>query len=397
MARSLKDYYDSYFWINYLVYMLYVIIKYAVVIYLSIISCQQAYSKRKYSVKKKTEESRREENDTSKRENSEAPKGENSKESTSDTNTTLDDVESKCAPKKTTCCQWFQPMKWIEWSVKLIFRNQLDLEDKLESSTNQKTPQVRGNGHSNGEDGPKIELNHRSTVLLFTLIATFGLLAIGSALNVILLSVTHTCTEAPNINCYPQPINKVEVQNAGLNISTNKPIEDCSFWNSEGVSDKVSFICYQLVFNVEIFLAIIGGLSTVFVATMRAIIRVLLWCTRKCGKTMQEKYRKCLKPARYARYFRYALFGIFSLIELLLAIFSMVLQGTGTSDNDTPGVMFLTTHAAEIVLAIGIIPTLLLLPWESYATRENGNQPAENKGPTDQKSLCTSTEELSVQ
>ena len=379
MARSLKDYYDIYFWINYLVYMLYVIIKYAVVIYLTIISCQQAYSERKDSVKKKNKESRREEKYTSKRENSEAPKGENSKESTSDTNITLDDVESKGAPKKTTCCQWFQPMKWIEWSVKLIFRNQLDLEDKLESSTNQKTPQVRGNGHSNGEDRPKIVLNHRSTVLLFTLIATFGLLAIGSALNVTLLSVTHTCTEAPNINCYPQPINEVEVQNAGLNISTDKPIDDCSFWNSEGVSDKVSFICYQLVFNVEIFLAIIGGLSTVFVVTMRAVIRVLLWCTKKYGKAMwlQGKCGKCLQAARYV------LLVILSGFELLLAVVGMVLQGTGTNVNDTnntPGVIFLATHAAEILLVIGIVPTLLLLPWENYA-REKINQSADKKEP----------------
>ena len=87
-------------------------------------------------------------------------------------------------------------MKWIQWSVKLVFRNQLDLEDKLKkqkSSTNQKSE--RENGQSSGEDGPKIELNHQSTVILFTLIATFGLLAIGSALNVTLLSVTHTCTD----------------------------------------------------------------------------------------------------------------------------------------------------------------------------------------------------------
>ena len=256
-------------------------------------------------------------------------------------------------------------MKWIEWSVKLVFRNQLELEDKLEKqerNTDQKSrPELHEteNGQSSDEDGPKIVLNHQSTVILFTLIATFGLLAIGSALNNTLLSVTHTCTEAPNINCYPQPINKVEVQNAGLNISTDKPIKDCSFWNSEGVSDKVSFICYQLTFNVEIFLAIIGGLSTVFVATMRTVIRALLWCTRKCGKINKKN----------AAAARYIFFGILSLIELVSAIFGMVLQGTGTSDNDTPGVMFLATHAAEILLVFGIIPTLLLLPWEKYATR----------------------------
>ena len=276
--------------------------------------------------------------------NNEESQGDSSEEPTSDTNTLV-------GARKKICCQRFQPMKWIEWSVKLVFRNQ------LKSSTNQKTP----------EDGPKIQLNHQSTVILFTLIATFGLLAVGSALNNTLLSVTHTCTEAPNINCYPQPINKVKVQNAGVNISTDKPIDDCSFWNSEGVSDKVSFICYQLVFNVEIFLAIIGGLSTVFVVMMRVVIKVLLWCTRKCGKTNK-------KNAAAARHIA---FGILSFIELLMAVVGMVLQGAGTSDNDTPGVIFLATHAAEIVLIFGIIPTLLLLPWENYATRENSNQSAD--------------------
>jgi hypothetical protein len=375
-------------------------------------------------------------------------------------------------------CQWFQPMKWIRWSVKQVFRNQLELEDKLirkqKSSTNHKTPQdlelhvllggngqsnsedgpktehvpggngqsnseVRpeiehvpggngqsnsedrpeiehvpggngqsnsedrpeiehvsggngqsngkdrpehvpgGNGQSNGEDGPKILLNHRSTVILFTLIATFGLLAIGSALNVTLLSVTHACTEAPDINCYPQPIDAVKVENAGLNISTDKPIEDCSFWNSEGVSDKVSIICYQFVLNVEIFLAVIGGLLTVFVVTMRAVIGVLLWCIRKCG----NRYRMCLqgKCGKCIPVARYVFVVILSGIEVLMVIVGMVLQGSGTSvnnTNDTQGVTFLATHAAEILLVIGIVPTLLLLPWEDYATKNN-NQSADIK------------------
>jgi hypothetical protein len=357
MARSLKDYYNIYFWINFLVYMLYVIIKYTVVFCLSI---SWAYS----------------------RNGTEEPIREN------------------------------QPMKWIRWSVKQVFRNQLELGDKLgkqESSTNQTEtahvggngqsnsedgPQTKsedgpqsnsedgpniellgGNGQSNSEDGPKILLNHRSTVILFTLIATFGLLAIGSALNVTLLSVTHACTEAPDINCYPQPIDAVKVENAGLNISTDKPIEDCSFWNSEGVSDKVSIICYQFVLNVEIFLAVIGGLLTVFVVTMRAVIGGLLWCIRKCENRMclQGKCRKCILVARYV------LLVILSGFELLMVIVGVVLQGSGTSindTNDTQGVMFLATHAAEILLVIGIIPTLLLLPWEDYATK-NSNQSAD--------------------
>ena len=373
MARSLKDYYDIFFWINYFVYMLYVIFKYIMVIYLII---TWAHSKMKDDFKykeKNNEEPKRENNDASKAENTDESKGTNSEEPRSNINKTSreesDDVESKDARKKTACCEWFQPMKWMRWSVKQVFRKQLELEDKLgkkKGSTNQETPQdleSGGNGQSNIEEGPKIELNHRSTAILFTLIATFGLLAIGSALDVTLLSVTYACTEDPNINCYPRLIN--DADNAGLNISTDKPTEDCSFWNSEGVSDKVSFICYQFVLNVELFLAVIGGLSTVFVFMMRAVIGVLLWCIRKCGK------KKCLQVARYV------LVLILSGSELLMAIVGMVLQGTGTSvdnTNDTPGVIFFATHAAEILLVIGIIATLLLLPWEDYARKKTNIQ-----------------------
>ena len=65
----------------------------------------------------------------------------------------------------------------------------------------------------------------------------------------------------------------------------------------------------------------------------------------------------------------YVLVVILSGFELLMAVVGMVLQETGTSisdTNNTPGVIFLATHAAEILLVIGIIPTLLLLPWENY-------------------------------
>ena len=105
---------------------------------------------------------------------------------------------------------------------------------------------------------------------------------------------------------------------------------------------------------------------------MRAVIGVLVWCTKKYGKAMwlQGKCGKCLQAARYV------LLVILSGFELLVTIVGMVLQGTGTNVNDTnntPGVIFLATHAAEILLVIGIIPTLLLLPWKNYA-RESADE-----------------------
>ena len=212
-----------------------------------------------------------------------------------------------------------------------------------------------GDKRDSDQRGPKIELNCQSIVILFTLIATFGLLAIGSALDLTLLSVTYACTENPNIDCYPRLIDDTE--DKGLNITTDKPTDDCSFWNSEGVSDKVTFVCYQFVLNVELFLAVIGGLSTVFAFTMRLTIGALL----SISVHLKGKYAKCTR----------ALFvGFTILMEPLLAIVGMVLQATGTnidSTNDTPGVIFLATHSAEILLVFGIIATLLWLPWEDYA------------------------------
>ena len=62
-----------------------------------------------------------------------------------------------------------------------------------------------------------------------------------------------------------------------------------------------------------------------------------MWLQGKCGR--------CLQVARYV------LVVILSGFELLMAV--VVLQGTGTSvsdTNNTPGVIFLATHAAEILL-----------------------------------------------
>ena len=373
MARSLKDYYDIIFWINYPVYVLYVIIKGAVVVYLII---SWAHSKRKDAAKKlKKENSEETENeDVRTSSDTKESKGENSEESRSDINTEEDTVESKDSHKIT--CKCCQLMKWMRWSVKQVFRKQLELEDKLgkhDGSTEEGQQESEGNAESTRNEGSKIELNHCSTVILFTLITTFGLLAIGSALDVTLLSVTHACTEDPNINCYPRPINKND-NHAGLNILTDMPIKNCSLYNREEVSDKVSFVCYQFVFNIQLSLAVFGGLSTVFVFMMRAVIGLLLWCTRKCGK---GNCGKCLQAVRYI------LAIPFSAFELLMVIVGMALQTTGSSidnTNDTPGVIFLATHSAEILLVFGIIATLLLLPWEAYA-RRNTNLDIQ---PTDQ-------------
>ena len=55
--------------------------------------------------------------------------------------------------------------------------------------------------------------------------------------------------------------------------------------------------------------------------------------------------------------------------ELVLALVCLVLAVSRTSVDavdDEPGVVFLTMHASEILVVVGIVATLLWLPWERY-------------------------------
>ena len=133
-------------------------------------------------------------------------------------------------------------------------------------------------------------LSHRVTVVLFIIVVTFGILAVGSALDLTLLFVTHICTEDPNTDCYPQLIRGAN--GTGLNINIDEPIQDCTFWNSEGVSNRVTFVCYQFVFNVQLFLTVLGGLTAFFVVTIKTTTECLL-CLSKCCNRKGKCDKQC--------------------------------------------------------------------------------------------------------
>ena len=247
-------------------------------------------------------------------------------------------------------------------------REQSDKMTDLEGSTGiQKQPSNEGSGTYKTREVKIDELTDHewSTSVLAVLIFSFGLLAIGSALDVTLLSVSHVCSNDPNTDCYPQLIGGASDE--GLNLTTDKPITDCAEWTQEDLSDRVTFVCYRFEFNVELFLAIVGGLSTVFVFTMKATIGIILYSLDKCGC---KKADGCCSSKRTVRIF---IVTILSLLELGLVVVVMVLAATGSRfdmTNDTVGVIFLTTHASEILLVFGIIFTLLWLPWESYEAKK---------------------------
>ena len=225
-------------------------------------------------------------------------------------------------------------------------------------------------------------LSYGATMVLFVLIATFGVLAVGSALDLTLLSVTHICSEDPAIDCYPQLIRGANDSILNMSIPINEPIQDCSYWNSEGVSDKITFVCYQFVFNVELFLAVIGGLLAFFIYAMKTAIAVLLFLSVCCLGGCEEESKAESGCRRCLCVNRITVAIIVSGIEIVLAILCLVFGATSTTVdgiNDSPELIFVATHASEVLVVFGIIATLLWLPWEDYtkAQRERNRKGGE--------------------
>ena len=278
--------------------------------------------------------------------------------------------------------------------------------------------QLRIKKHADQKDSYKIlnmtlherQLGYWATIVLFVLIATFGVLAVGSALDLTLLSVTHICSEDTQIDCYPQLIRGAN--DTGLNISISEPIQDCSFWNSEGVSDRVTFMCYQFVYDVKLFLAVIGGLLVFFIYTTKITIAVLLFLNVCClGRTCTRcfpcrcslpHYRLCGPIARRCKSClcmnRFLVAFIASIIEIALAISYLVLGVTGNTvvgTNDSPELIIVVTHALEVLVVFGIIATLLWLPWEDYVSKPpEYEEPAYTSDVTDMEDVEPEEESL---
>ena len=181
------------------------------------------------------------------------------------------------------------------------------------------------------------------------------------------------CTEDPKIDCYPQLIEGAD--DTGLNIDITAPIQNCSFWNSEGVANRVTFECYQLVYNAELFFAAMGGLLAFSIIMMKVLTEIFL-CLGKCTQSLGTHCQRCTFIIRILTA------TIAALAEVSFAVLGLVFGATGsTVDNtdDTPELTFLAIHTAELLLLLGAAATLLWLPWETYHKIEvdNGRNPNE--------------------
>ena len=113
-------------------------------------------------------------------------------------------------------------------------------------------------------------------MLLFIIVASSVVLAVGSALDISLFSASHICTEDLQIDCYPQLITGANAMGLNISDAIREPIQSCAFWNSEGVAERVTFICFEKAFNSDFFLVATGGLLALALYTMKTTIGCLL-------------------------------------------------------------------------------------------------------------------------
>ena len=329
MARSLQYYYNIVFWTNYAIYLLYFIIKYLVAPILWIL-LELADESRKGSYVKKIVKWILPERWSSR------------------TNERL----AKFA-KITT------PMRWV---ILQLFGGPLGVVERRDDDYK---PDKRDNN-----DIPTLyirdkKLTYGAIMVLSMLIVTFGILTLSSAVNLSLIRITHVCSEDPNIYCYPQLIseaNETIVHQFNIIIDINEPILDCAFWDSKGVSSQVTFDCFRFVYNVDAFLATMGGLLTIFTITMKVSTGVLLWLNESCycctGCCINEKH-----------IIRAILATSASLIEIALAATCFVFGTSGIladSEGNSTLLRFIAEHAVEALIIFGVVATLLWLPWEKY-------------------------------
>ena len=210
------------------------------------------------------------------------------------------------------------------------------------------------------------KLSYGAVMLLAMLIVTFGVLTLSSAVNSSIFKVTHNCSEV--IDCYPQLKSGVDEKSLSpfnLTININQPIRDCTPWDSTYVSRRVTFICFQFALDGTAFLATTGGLLTIFTTIMKISTAVLLWLTAKCNCRLG-----CCQTARAILSVAAALIEVaLAIMCLVLGVLQITKGSFIDNKRGSSKLIFFIMEGAKPLIIFGIVTTLLWLPWEKYAQK----------------------------
>lgn len=267
-----------------------------------------------------------------------------------------------------------------------------------------------------------MEIGHKEISALALLIMVFGLLAAITAWDAYFLDESYVCSEKPDISCFPLPLDDDATTDLNLTAAQEHRITDCAYWNSENVSSRVTFVCFQWVYDSKGVISNTGGLLALFLVTMRIVssgtLTFLNWAIKKCTHLKNEKkdasccnkvlkvlclklpnlvVGKCLCKVCKSKYekpmlhysdaiHQFMFLRRVTLIVCMLLEFSLassvfisavnVIQGKNTRIYD-----FIYNYGNQLLLIFGIFSSLLLLPLEEYAmSGENCEEMPPNVG-----------------
>ena len=221
-----------------------------------------------------------------------------------------------------------------------------------------------------------IKLSDTEVSHLSILIFIFCLLAGITAWDVYFLEETYACSDDPGINCYPVAVNdSADNTDLDLDEAQEHPITDCSFWNSEGVSSRVSIKCFRWIYNSKAVASSVGGLLSIFLLSVKVILTLLIWiCEVIIEKFLSieeigDKAEKVRKATRLIRIIRIVISVFTSLIELAIGVGLVFVHKHDKGDYTNKFIRLFYSYGNQLLLAAAIVSVILLLPIEEYAAR----------------------------
>jgi hypothetical protein len=191
------------------------------------------------------------------------------------------------------------------------------------------------------------------------------------------LEETYSCSEDPQIHCFPLAI--LPTTNDDLNITHFTPkISDCSKWITSDISANVTFRCFKCVNNLQDASAALGGLLSIFKVAIKIGFAALLFITKQLIKLLircSSKCSKCFKcipdPDNCFKCIRICFALVLAICEVCIGIgigvsYAQHWLSYGTlTDHKSPQYKVFENFNEPLVV-LGIVTTSLLLPLENY-------------------------------
>ena len=216
-----------------------------------------------------------------------------------------------------------------------------------------------------------IEL-HTNELLMLSVVAVPFIITIATTFwDRFLLKQTISCTEDPDVYCFPLAI--PPTTNSDLNITSGTTrITDCSKWMTSDISMNVTFRCFECVNNLEDAFAALGGLITIFKLAIKLGITALIQFTQCIVKMLMCC---CIDTSESAinkfKYTRITLGLILAAVEIVLAFvlgisYAQHRLSHGSLIDHESTIYIVFDHINEPLVLFGIVTTSLLLPLEEY-------------------------------